>query len=76
MTQVWLITGSSRGFGRQLAEAVLTADHKLLGAALPLGRRYAPFWADWERFADRSRQRAVQGFELRPGPCSNLHRGS
>jgi NAD(P)-dependent dehydrogenase (short-subunit alcohol dehydrogenase family) len=32
-TQVWLITGSSRGLGRSLAEAVLAAGHKLLATA-------------------------------------------
>jgi NAD(P)-dependent dehydrogenase (short-subunit alcohol dehydrogenase family) len=30
MTQVWLITGSSRGLGRALAEAVAAAGHKLV----------------------------------------------
>src|SRR5260370_1143844 len=33
MTQVWLITGSSRGLGRALAEAVLAAGHKLVATA-------------------------------------------
>jgi NAD(P)-dependent dehydrogenase (short-subunit alcohol dehydrogenase family) len=33
MNQVWLITGSSRGLGRQLAEAVLTEGHRLLATA-------------------------------------------
>jgi len=33
MTQVWLITGSSRGLGRALAEEVLAAGHKLVGTA-------------------------------------------
>jgi NAD(P)-dependent dehydrogenase (short-subunit alcohol dehydrogenase family) len=33
MTQVWLITGGSRGLGRALAEAVLAAGHKLLATA-------------------------------------------
>ena len=28
-TKVWLITGSTRGLGRALAEAVLAAGHKL-----------------------------------------------
>lgn len=32
-TQVWLITGSSRGLGRALAEAVLHAGHKLVATA-------------------------------------------
>ncbi len=33
MSQVWLITGSSRGFGRALAEAVLAAGHRLVATA-------------------------------------------
>src|SRR5882757_10847783 len=33
MAQVWLITGSSRGLGRALAEAVLTGGHKLIATA-------------------------------------------
>ncbi|MCU1253108.1 MAG: putative short-chain dehydrogenase protein [Edaphobacter sp.] len=32
-TQVWLITGSTRGLGRALAEAVLHAGHKLVATA-------------------------------------------
>lgn len=33
MTRVWLITGSSRGLGRALAEAVLAAGNRLLATA-------------------------------------------
>ncbi len=33
MSHVWLITGSSRGIGRQLAEAVLAAGHRLVATA-------------------------------------------
>jgi NAD(P)-dependent dehydrogenase (short-subunit alcohol dehydrogenase family) len=33
MKQVWLITGSSRGLGRALAEAVLAAGHQLVATA-------------------------------------------
>jgi NAD(P)-dependent dehydrogenase (short-subunit alcohol dehydrogenase family) len=33
MSRVWLITGSSRGLGRALAEAVLAAGHKLVATA-------------------------------------------
>jgi len=33
MSQVWLITGSSRGLGRALAQAVLAAGHKLIATA-------------------------------------------
>jgi NAD(P)-dependent dehydrogenase (short-subunit alcohol dehydrogenase family) len=33
MEQVWLITGSSRGVGRKIAEAVLAAGHRLVATA-------------------------------------------
>lgn len=33
MPHVWLITGSSRGLGRALAEAVLAAGHQLVATA-------------------------------------------
>jgi NAD(P)-dependent dehydrogenase (short-subunit alcohol dehydrogenase family) len=33
MSKVWLITGSSRGLGRALSEAVLAAGHKLVATA-------------------------------------------
>ncbi|KQV84299.1 oxidoreductase [Rhizobium sp. Root1220] len=33
MSQVWLITGTSRGLGRALAEAVLAGGHKLVATA-------------------------------------------
>jgi NAD(P)-dependent dehydrogenase (short-subunit alcohol dehydrogenase family) len=33
MSQVWLITGSSRGLGRSMAEAVLAAGHRLVATA-------------------------------------------
>lgn len=33
MSKVWLITGSSRGLGRALAEAVLAAGHRLLATS-------------------------------------------
>ena len=33
MSQIWLITGSSRGLGRALAEAVLAAGHRLVATA-------------------------------------------
>src|ERR1700682_4314851 len=33
MSKFWLITGSSRGLGRELAKAVLAAGHRLLATA-------------------------------------------
>jgi NAD(P)-dependent dehydrogenase (short-subunit alcohol dehydrogenase family) len=33
MSKIWLITGSSRGLGRELAEAVLAAGHQLVATA-------------------------------------------
>src|SRR5258708_38054503 len=33
MSKVWLITGSSRGRGRELAKAVLAAGHRLVATA-------------------------------------------
>jgi NAD(P)-dependent dehydrogenase (short-subunit alcohol dehydrogenase family) len=33
MSKVWLVTGSSRGLGRQLAEAVLASGHRLVATA-------------------------------------------
>ena len=38
MSQVWLITGSSRGLGRALADAVLAAGHRLVATARNPGR--------------------------------------
>jgi len=37
-TRVWLITGSTRGLGRALAEAVLAAGHKLLATGRDPGK--------------------------------------
>lgn len=33
MTQVWMITGSSRGLGKSLAKCVLEAGHQLVATA-------------------------------------------
>lgn len=33
MSNVWLITGCSRGLGRELAQAVLSAGHRLVATA-------------------------------------------
>ena len=37
-TKVWLITGSTRGLGRALAEAVLAAGHKLVATGRDPGQ--------------------------------------
>jgi NAD(P)-dependent dehydrogenase (short-subunit alcohol dehydrogenase family) len=47
--QVWLITGSSRGFGRSLAQAVLDAGHQLIATA----RRTDPLAELVERYGDQ-----------------------
>ncbi len=55
MSKVWLITGSSRGLGRALAEAVLTAGDRLLATA-----RDPKQLSDLvERFGDRVRTFAL-----------------
>src|SRR3989442_11598209 len=55
MMQVWLITGSSRGLGRALAEAVLAAGHKLVATA----RDPAQLDDLAERYGDRVRRIAL-----------------
>lgn len=50
-TQVWLITGSSRGLGRALSEAVLDAGHSLVATA----RNPRQLDDLVERFGDRVR---------------------
>jgi NAD(P)-dependent dehydrogenase (short-subunit alcohol dehydrogenase family) len=49
MSKVWLITGSSRGLGRALAEAVLAAGHKLVATA----RNSAQLTDLMERYGDQ-----------------------
>jgi NAD(P)-dependent dehydrogenase (short-subunit alcohol dehydrogenase family) len=51
MSSVWLITGSSRGLGRALAEAVLAAGHRLVATA----RNSADLAALVEKYGERVR---------------------
>ena len=51
MPQTWLITGSSRGLGRALAEAVLAAGHNLVATA---ATRAAPRPGERARTSARS----------------------
>lgn len=55
MSQVWLITGSSRGFGKALAEAVLEAGHSLVATA----RNPTPLQTLITRYGDRVRTTAL-----------------
>src|SRR6202011_3726826 len=55
MSKVWLITGSSRGLGRALAEAVLAAGDKLVATA----RNAAQLAELVERYGDRVRAVAL-----------------
>ena len=55
MIQIWLITGSSRGLGRALAEAVLAAGHKLVATT----RDPAQLDDLVERFGERMRSVAL-----------------
>jgi NAD(P)-dependent dehydrogenase (short-subunit alcohol dehydrogenase family) len=55
MTQTWLITGSSRGLGRALAEAVLDAGHNVVATA----RRPEQVQDLVDRFGDRARAVAL-----------------
>ncbi|MFB7501264.1 SDR family NAD(P)-dependent oxidoreductase [Streptomyces sp. NPDC056161] len=51
MNKTWLVTGSSRGLGRAIAEAVLAGGHNLVATA----RRTAPLNDLAERYGDRIR---------------------
>lgn len=55
MTQVWLITGSSRGLGSALAEAVLSAGHRLIATA----RQPSQLASLTEKYGDRVRTVAL-----------------
>jgi NAD(P)-dependent dehydrogenase (short-subunit alcohol dehydrogenase family) len=55
MSQVWLITGSSRGIGRALAEAVLAKGHNLVATA----RDARALSGLIERYGDRVRATAL-----------------
>ena len=74
MSQVWLITGCSRGFGRAIAAAVLAAGHQLVATARNLaqlddlvehyGDRVCPIALDVtdEQAADGAIKAAVNAF--------------
>jgi len=55
MSQVWLVTGSSRGIGRALAEAVLAKGHTLVATA----RDPRALSGLVERYGDRVRATAL-----------------
>lgn len=55
MSQVWLITGSSRGLGRSIAAAALEAGHKLIATA----RKPEQLGDLVDRFGDRVRPVAL-----------------
>jgi NAD(P)-dependent dehydrogenase (short-subunit alcohol dehydrogenase family) len=55
MAKVWLITGTSRGLGRELADAVLAAGHKLVATA----RNPAQLADLVERYGDQVRTLAL-----------------
>jgi NAD(P)-dependent dehydrogenase (short-subunit alcohol dehydrogenase family) len=55
MSQIWLITGSSRGLGKALAQAVLAAGHKLVATA----RNPAQLADLVERYGDQVRAVAL-----------------
>src|ERR1700733_8878031 len=50
-SQVWFVTGSSRGLGRALTEAVLAAGHRVVATARKT--------ADLNRFADHHGDRVM-----------------
>jgi NAD(P)-dependent dehydrogenase (short-subunit alcohol dehydrogenase family) len=61
MSQVWLITGSSRGIGRALAQAVLAGGHKLVATA----RNPAQLGDLVERYRDQVRAIALDVTDAR-----------
>jgi NAD(P)-dependent dehydrogenase (short-subunit alcohol dehydrogenase family) len=61
LSKVWLITGSSRGLGRALAEAVLAGGHKLVATA----RNPAPLADLVGRYGDRVRAVALDVTDAR-----------
>ena len=61
MSKVWLITGSSRGFGRALAEAVLAEGHNLVATA----RNPAQLADLVERYGDQVRTVALDVTDAR-----------
>src|SRR5438270_8561175 len=61
MSQAWLITGSFRGLGRALAEAVLAGGHKLVATA----RNPAQLADLVERYGDQVRSVALDVTDAR-----------
>ena len=78
MTKVWLITGSSRGLGRNLAEAALEQGHSVVATARDpkslaslaehYGDRILPIVGDFAKHLDLPS--VMMGFGL---PDDNLH---
>ena len=51
MSKVWLITGSARGLGRHVAEAALSAGHRVVATA----RKFEQLHELADRYGDRIR---------------------
>ena len=64
MAKVWLITGSSRGLGRALADAVLAAGHQLVATA----RNPAQLADLVERYGDQVRTLALDVTDPQAAP--------
>ncbi len=68
MSKVWLITGSSRGIGRHLAEAVLVSGQRLIATA----RKPEQLSDLPERYGDQVRTIALDVTDPRAA-CSAVH---
>ncbi|WP_326723399.1 oxidoreductase [Streptomyces sp. NBC_00243] len=69
MSKTWLITGSSRGLGRALAEAVLAAGHQLVATA----RRPEQLDDLVQQFGDRVRAVALDVTDPAAAPAAVQH---